>query len=370
MNNTRPDDFTLELLRNGAVYDGYLCGSVADGNLQYERFGNATGSSTYSGPIMYKYTPGYIGRPCAYTLNVVATGYTVTITGNAEDGFTVTIKYGVASNPTVAPTATATPTPDNGGGNPNPSPVSEEPAATVTPTPTPTPTATATPTPVTRPQDPAPTDEGGDVEEPTPTPEPDDEDEDEDEEPAVVVPDDNNNSDPAPTPDDTNKDGTTKRSNAPKFAVAGLVAGGLILGIAGATGGLNYLGMALFCLLFKKRRIKFHGLLVDEDLHFVDFVSKDDDITTTQELIDASATFADASEAILGSASATYLPANTKMTVVYENADHEVVSYTVDADEGEMLKAVEKLNGSPVSVSIHNGKCGWNIELYFDFSNK
>lgn len=275
-----------------------------------------------------------------------------------------------STSPSVSPSASPTNTPDptpseEPSSEPTPDP-SGEPVVTPTPSAEPSATPTAEPTsePTQEPQnspDPTPNEEDSDPEEnvvPEPSTEPEE----------TVKPTSTPSASPLVKVDDSNKDGTKERSSVPKTVVASLVAGGILLGVAGATGGLNYLWMMLFCWLFRKKRIKFHGVLSDEKLRFVSVDTRGDRAETVQEIANESESAADMIESILGSGNITYVPANTKMTVTYEDGNGELVVRTIAADENEMLRTVEQLDGSPVDVSIYNSKCGWEINLHFDFS--
>lgn len=275
-----------------------------------------------------------------------------------------------STSPSVSPSASPTNTPDptpseEPSSEPTPDP-SVEPVVTPTPSAEPSATPTAEPTsePTQEPQnspDPTPNEEDSDPEEnvvPEPSTKPEE----------TIKPTATPSTAPLVKVDDSNKDGTKKRSSVPKTVVASLVAGGILLGVAGATGGLNYLWMMLFCWLFRKKRIKFHGALSNEKLRFVSVDARSDRAKTVQEIANESESAADMIESILGSGNATYVPANTKMTVTYEDGNGELVVRTTAADENEMLRTVERLDGSPVDVSIYNSKCGWEINLHFDFS--
>lgn len=264
--------------------------------------------------------------------------------------------------------AKPTPTPDpEPSDDPDPDPTpdpSEEPAPEPTPDPpTPTPIIPPMPTPDPNP-DPTP------VIPPFPEPDPDPEPTPIVEDFPVPSPVIEDVPTPEPTPVQEDSEPEPERPKISRTVVSTLIAGGITVALV-TSGGFNYLWMLIFCLLNRKRRIRFHGFLSDEKLRFVQSEINDSDteqIELVQEVADRNENLADFIEEMMSTRNATYVPANTKMTVSFVDSNGELVSNTVDANEEEMFKMIQAADDMEVMVDIFNSKCGWDIELKFDFS--
>ena len=148
-----------------------------------------------------------------------------------------------------------------------------------------------------------------------------------------------------------------------RAVLATLVTGavGITLGVTGA---FNYIYMLLLCLLFKRRKIKFHGILTDDENKFIEFRGKTENDKLVQQIIDENPEFSTMISSIIGTEQWTVLPPNTKMDVSYFD-DGEVVTHTYDANEDELFKDLEKLIGKDVTVNIYCTKANIEIELKY-----
>lgn len=143
-----------------------------------------------------------------------------------------------------------------------------------------------------------------------------------------------------------------------------LISGAISLALA-LTGAFDYLYMLLFCLLFRKRKISFHGILTEDDNRFIELRGKVENEKTVQQIIEDNPEFGDMYTAIMGSEARTVLPPNTMMDISYREQS-EVISESLDANEDEMYRTLEKLIGQDVTVCLYCDKANIEIKLRFD----
>ena len=147
-----------------------------------------------------------------------------------------------------------------------------------------------------------------------------------------------------------------------------LISGAISLALA-LTGAFDYLYMLLFCLLFRKRKISFHGILTDDTNKFIEFRGDTENAKLVQQIIDESPDLSTMVSTIMGSEQWTILPANTKMDISYLDGD-EFVTQTYDANEDELFKDLEKLIGKDVTVNIYCSRANIDIELKYRLRGK
>ena len=181
-----------------------------------------------------------------------------------------------------------------------------------------------------------------------------------DEQPEVVIPADT-------TPVDTSKKGNLIKKIVGAVAAV-LISGAISLALA-LTGAFDYLYMLLFCLLFRKRKISFHGILTDDTNKFIEFRGDTENAKLVQQIIDESPDLSTMVSTIMGSEQWTILPANTKMDISYLDGD-EFVTQTYDANEDELFKDLEKLIGKDVTVNIYCSRANIDIELKYRLRGK
>ena len=179
-----------------------------------------------------------------------------------------------------------------------------------------------------------------------------------------------------------------------KSIIGTLAVAGIGAGIA-LTGAGNYLWMMILWVLFKRKRIRFHGVLTDEPNRFIRIIVNDGACEELcQDLIDESGMLAEYIEAVEGCGCVTELPAGTRMRISYAEesetiADSEagrdeelsvdtfdgenpvdrikVVSSDLPADEVVLFDELDRLEGAgQVKVEIYHHRAGFEIELVFE----
>ena len=152
--------------------------------------------------------------------------------------------------------------------------------------------------------------------------------------------------------------------------VKGLIGSVIVVGVvAGAvvSGAANYLWMLIVWFLFRRKRIRFHGVLTEEPNRMVRVVVNDRACEELcQDIIDRSETLAEYIEAVEGCGCVTELPAGSRMRIRYSVEGCVDEDAELAADEEKMFEVLEKLEGAGnVLVEIYHAAAGIEIELRF-----
>ena len=260
------------------------------------------------------------------------------------------------------------PTPDP---KPEPKPDPEptpDPKPTPEPTPTPDPEPTPTPEPIPQPQ-PEPDPEPQPIPEPVPTPIPD----------------------PVPTPDpEPSSEPDSEPSTEPSSEIVSEdtedIETPLVTIIETATAPVPYIDIPdilkvaaiavaastpFIIILFKRRRKKFHGALIDEGNKVFKVVKSgqtQDIVETVSEIIerlDKEITTENYYEEICGSGYVTYVPVSSEMSITYNGE-----TVIEKADEKKLFEELRKAEEMSAEVDVViSYKDNMYVELHFDFSN-
>lgn len=142
----------------------------------------------------------------------------------------------------------------------------------------------------------------------------------------------------------------------------GIVSSILAVGLV-TTGAFKYLWMLIFMLFTKKKRLKWHGIVLSGKNRFVEVRNEAADRKTYQGYINEFKNIDLIHEEILKSKVYTLFPANTKMTI---KCDLEEI--TVRADEENLFDLLGKLpeGVGEVSVRIFNNMAMFDTTLKFE----
>lgn len=253
------------------------------------------------------------------------------------------------------------------------------------PTPTPTPAPTPTPKPNPTPEPPAPgpgtTPDApavtpGDAPDDTPA-EPDapqdadnkdnsdtSNDKDDSDKPDTM-PDDTGDSTDTSNDDTDDEDKPSILSTPVARNIAAGVATGAIVIVLAVTGAFKYLWTLLLLLLFRNRKIKFHGALTEDDnKHIVIDGADDGDYLLIQKIIDDAMTPDEILNTAIATGVVTNLPYGTKMVFSYSD-DGKVKTHSLPADETKMYDMLSEMKGV-VDVTLVNDAAKIDIPMHFN----
>lgn len=147
-----------------------------------------------------------------------------------------------------------------------------------------------------------------------------------------------------------------------------LLFGLLILGIfiALLAGGAFRWLWVLFCFLFLKKRIPFHGILTEERSPFIRVRNREEGSGLVQDLIDSAGSFAEFHREIRKETAVTYLPGQSRMRISFTGQNNKKWSRETQAGEQRLFRILKKLEGAgKVEVRITCRGTGIDIPLVF-----
>lgn len=170
------------------------------------------------------------------------------------------------------------------------------------------------------------------------------------------------------TPGDTDTESEKTSKKVPLIPIiGGVVVTAIVGGVLVLTGGIDYLWTAFLWLLFKKRRIRFHGVLTDEKNPFIKISAHDNDTCDLcSDYLEKSGNLTEYIEYVKGCGAVTTLPYKTQMSLSYLDGS-EVVTREYDADEEKLFELLDEMDAMNVDVHIFNNRAQFDIPLTFDF---
>lgn len=133
------------------------------------------------------------------------------------------------------------------------------------------------------------------------------------------------------------------------------------------TGGFfRWLWMLLRFLLFRRSRIRFHGILTDEKSVFIRVKNAQEGSRLVQDMIDSAGSFAEFREEIQKETAVTYIPGQSRMRISCTGRNGRKRAREMAAGERRMFRVLEKLEGTgEVEVRITCRGTGIDIPLVF-----
>lgn len=148
-----------------------------------------------------------------------------------------------------------------------------------------------------------------------------------------------------------------------------LLIGLLILGILAALlagGALRWLWLLLRFLIFRRSRIRFHGILTDEKSFFIRVRNADEGSGLVQDMIDSAGSFAEFRKEVLKETAVTFIPRQSRIRISCTGRNGRKRAREMAADERRLFRVLEKLEGTgEVEVRITCRGTGIDIPLVF-----
>lgn len=166
---------------------------------------------------------------------------------------------------------------------------------------------------------------------------------------------------------DSGEDGNRNHPDLLSFIIAVLLGIVVLLIGAMAVGALfPYLWMFLLFYFCRRSRKRFHGILTDEDNRFIRLENVTVGARAVQDIIDETGSLRECVAEILKEETITCIPKQSRMVFVYSDRQGGTVSREEDADEAEMFRILEELEGTgQVKVWIRCRRAGIDIPLEF-----
>lgn len=166
---------------------------------------------------------------------------------------------------------------------------------------------------------------------------------------------------------DSGEDGNRNHPDLLSFIIAVLLGIVVLLIGAMAVGALfPYLWMFLLFYFCRRSRKRFHGILTDEYNRFIRLENVTAGARTVQDIIDETGSLRECVAEILKEETITCIPKQSRMVFVYSDRQGGTVSREEAADEAEMFRILEELEGTgQVKVWIRCRRAGIDIPLEF-----
>ena len=133
-----------------------------------------------------------------------------------------------------------------------------------------------------------------------------------------------------------------------------------------AGGALRWLRMLLRFLLFRRSRIRFHGILTDEKSFFIRVKNAQEGSGLVQDMIDSAGSFAEFREEVQKETAVTCIPVQSRMRISCTGRNGRKRAREMAAGERRMFRVLEKLEGTgEVEVRITCRGTGIDIPLIF-----
>ncbi len=133
-----------------------------------------------------------------------------------------------------------------------------------------------------------------------------------------------------------------------------------------AGGALRWLWMLLRFLLFRRSRIRFHGILTDEKSVFIRVKNAQEGSGLVQDMIDSAGSFAEFREEVQKETAVTCIPGQSRMRISCTGRNGRKRAREMAAGERRMFRVLEKLEGTgEVEVRITCRGTGIDIPLVF-----
>lgn len=133
-----------------------------------------------------------------------------------------------------------------------------------------------------------------------------------------------------------------------------------------AGGVFRWLWMLLQFLLFRRSRIRFHGILTNEKSFFIRVRNAEESSGLVQEMIDSAGSFAEFREEVQKETAVTCIPGQSRMCISCTGRNGRKRAREMAAGERRMFRILEKLEGTgEVEVRITCRGTGIDIPLVF-----
>ena len=139
-----------------------------------------------------------------------------------------------------------------------------------------------------------------------------------------------------------------------------------ILAALSAAGAFRWLWMLLYFLLFKRKRVLFHGILTEEKSFFIRVRNAEESSGLVQDIIDSAGSFIKFKREVLQETAVTFIPRQSRMRISCHGYNGRKRIRETAAGEQRLFRILGKLEGTgEVEVRITCRGTGIDIPLVF-----